>query len=144
MAVNKYFEDERGVRGRPDINGNHMYIAYKILTGKGDWNHIYSKHGPTDEWLNSKISDEQINNSNKPNHIVCVARIRKSGDAKKTLKAQNTDGTEAILTDSHAYAVVRSDSDFVYLINPWDTSKEIKVDRKTFKEFFNDIDEFDL
>ena len=33
IAVNKYFEEERGVRDRLDINGNWMTTAYTILVG---------------------------------------------------------------------------------------------------------------
>ena len=88
-----------------------------------------------------EITDEQINKFNNKNHIACVSSNKK--DAKE-VKAYNTDGSEATITTNHAYAISRSDAKYVYLINPWDTSKEIKLDRKTFKEFFNNIDEFDL
>ena len=141
MAVNKYFEEERGVGGRPDINGNHMYIAFNILTGKGNWDHFYGKDSKVDEWINGKITDEQIDNFNNKNHVACVSSHK---NGVSTVKAHNTDGSEATVTTNHAYAVSRSDSKYVYLINPWNTSKEIKLDRKTFKEFFNNIDEFDL
>ncbi|MCQ2739232.1 MAG: hypothetical protein MJ237_03270 [bacterium] len=50
----------------------------------------------------------------------------------------------AKLVRNHAYTVSRSDSKYVYLINPWDSSTKIHVDRKTFEEIFNAIDEFDL
>ena len=137
MAVNKYFEEERGVNGSPDINGNREHIAYYILTGKGHRNFLSDSYGRIpDMWF----TDKQIDNFNKPNHVAVVAA---HGD-KSDVHLKSTSGSDAILTTGHAYAVSRSDSKYVYLINPWDSSTEIPVDRKTFKDFFNAIDEFDL
>ena len=137
MAVNKYCEEDRGVRGRPDINGNYEHVAYYILTGKGRRNFLSDTYGRIlDRWF----TDEQIDNFNKRNHVAVVSARGKKSD----IHLKSTSGRNAILCTGHAYAVSRSDSKYVYLINPWDTSTEIPVDRKTFKSFFNSIDEFDL
>ena len=87
------------------------------------------------------ISDKQINNFNKENHVAVVGA---HAFGKRDISVSDANGNDAILTTNHAYTVSRSDSRFVYLINPWDTSTEIPVDRETFKKFFNYIEEFDL
>lgn len=142
MAVNEYFREQGYVNDQPDINGNWMHVAYNILTGQGGWDHWYPKGSKADALLNSDgITDAQINNFNKSNHIVTVATV----DAK-TASAKTSTGETVELHTSHAYAVKGSDKDYVYIVNPWDTRNEevIKVPRETFKDFFDDIDEFDL
>lgn len=137
IAMDKYFMEERGVRTRVDLNGNRMYIAFRLLTGEGNRNLFSDTYGRIPEiWF----TDSQIDNFNKPNHIACVAS-GKSDDL--TFSSPDGDGDVTLHTD-HAYAVKGADKEYVYLINPWDTSKVIKVPRETFKEFFNYIDEFDL
>ena len=136
MAVDKYFTEQRGVNGKIDIDGNYAHVAYRILTGKGGRNLLSNTYGRIPEhWF----SDSQIDNFNKPNHVACVWATGKNSISYKTNKGKNVE-----LVSSHAYTVSRSDSRYVYLINPWNTSSEIAVPRKIFKEFFNIIDEFDL
>ena len=148
MAVDKYIAEERGIKSnsgekRIDINGNNEAIAYKILLGKGDWNHFYKKGSTLDEWLNGKryeIRQEHIDRFNDKNHIVCVS----ASSEKKNLILEEAGSKETKLLTGHAYAVSRADNKYVYLINPYDTSKEIRVNIKTFKSFFDNIAEVDL
>ena len=147
MAVDKYIAEERGIESeygvtRIDINGNNEQIAYKILLGKGNWDHFYDKDSIMDKWLNGdryEIRQEHIDRFNDKNHIVCV-----SSHGKKDLILKEPDSNNTKLFSLHSYAVSRADSKYVYLINPHDTSKEIKVSIKTFKTFFNDIAEVDI
>ncbi len=137
IAMDRYFKEERGVRLRNDLNGNHPQVAFRLLTGKGGRNFFSDSYGRlTEMWF----SDSQINNFNKPNHIAVV--FKSSG--KNVSFSSPKNGEKVTLHSSHAYTVKGSDKSNVYLINPWDTSKTIAVPRKTFKEFFNGIDEFDL
>ena len=147
MAVNKYITEEGGLYTYDyavDINANLASAAFELLTGKSISreyeffsNGDYEKH--PERYGKTKITDEKIDNFNKPNHIACVSALNKSD-----LKLMTSSGEEGMLTSNHAYTVVRSDNKYVYLINPWDTSLEIPVDRETFKEFFNTIHEMDL
>lgn len=148
MAIDKYIAEERGIDDifgdkQIDINSSHEEVAYRLLLGKGDWNHYYKKGSIIDEWLNGnryEIRQEHIDRFNNKNHIVCVSATRN----KKALKLKGPNGNEVILLTGHSYAVSRADSKYIYLINPHDTSKEIRVSIKTFKSFFNDIAEVDL
>ena len=59
---------------------------------------------------------------------------------KKDVKL-SSDDSSAILTSNHAYSVVKSDKKFVYLINPWDSSKTFKITREQFIKFFDNCHE---
>lgn len=147
MAVNKYITEEGGLYFHDDavdIKGNYMMAAFELLTGKsmpgflpfdskGDRKLYPERYGM------AIITDEQIDNFNKTNHIACV-----SAHNKPNLEVMTISDKKEVLLTGHAYTVVRSDSKYVYLINPHDTSLEIPVDRETFKEFFDLIHEMDL
>ena len=134
IAVNKYFEEERGVQDQLDIEGNAMFVAYNILTGKENFFH---------NTFNSfvEITDEEIDSFNTKNKIITVAGYLD----EKHIQVNSTENDfSSILIPDHAYAVLRSDKDYVYLINPWNSENELKVPRKTFKEYFNYINEIQL
>lgn len=137
IAMDRYFIEERGVRNRIDLNGNREHVAFKLLTGKGGKNILSDTYGRIPDFW---ITDNQIDNFNKENHIACVAAIY-----KENLTFQNSNGVDKVtLHSNHAYAVKGSDAENVYLINPWNTSTVVTVPRDKFKEFFNTLDEFDL
>lgn len=145
MAVDRYFAEERGVQGKVDLDGNWMFVAYEILTGKGGCDHFFSFGSRADilinpDYYDKQISDEDIDNFNKPNHIATVSSHLNKG--RKKLKTK--DGVQFELLQDHAYSVSHADSKFVYLINPWNTSVEFPVPRELFKEYFNYLQEFDL
>lgn len=147
MAVNKYITEEGGLYfydDAVDINSNKAMAAFELLTGKSmpgflPFDSKGDKKLYPERYRKAKITDEQIDNFNKPNHIATV-----STSNKPNLKVMTPSSEEGVLVSCHAYTVVRSDSKYVYLINPWDTSLEIPIDRETFKEFFNQIQEMDL
>lgn len=137
IAMDKYFQEERGVRERLDLNGNLPQVAFKLLTGKGGRNEFSDTFGRIpDFWFN----DSQIDNFNKENHVAVVFTSK-----KEDMSFDSHTGDETVtLISNHAYTVKGSDEENVYLINPWDTSAVITVPRDKFKEFFDAIDEFDL
>ena len=138
MAVNKYFKEEGSVRGQPDINGNYEHVAYRILTGKGGKNWFSDTFGRfPDIWF----TDSQIDNFNKTNRVTCVGRTL--GKDKEALATMN-DGIIVKLSTLHAYAVKGSDKEYVYLVDPRYTSTVLCVSREVFKDFFNQMDQFDL
>ncbi len=142
IAVNKYFEEERGVRDRLDINGNWMTTAYKILVG--DNNIDDGENNILQFYINGcerykEIDDDLIDQFNDNNKVFTVSASGNKNDI--TLDSEHI---EQVLTTNHAYAVIRSDSEYVYLVNPWNSGSELKVTRKQFKEFFNVVNEMEL
>lgn len=120
IAINKYFEEERGINNALDINSNITSLTYKILTGKGDLDQSFSF---------GKFSDNKIDTFSAKNKIITVS--------SEDLKDSNTNNDNITLLSNHAYAVVGADKEFVYLINPHDSGNKFKVSRNTFKDFFN-------
>lgn len=147
IAVNRYLREmyKQGDSEQASLDGNHMHVAYQILTGKGE--HFFPVGSNGDRIFNSEyyddvpITDEDIKAFNEKDTITCVSAHGNQQNIEIYNKSDNSSG---ILTTNHAYTVVRSDDKNVYLINPWDTSKEIPVDIKTFKTFFTSIDKFKL
>lgn len=142
IAVNKYFEEERGVNGKLDIEGNWMYIAYGILVG--DKNIDDGRNNIFQFFANGlenykDIDDELIDSFNDPNKITTVA-----ADGDKRDVQVMAGKIEQVLTTGHAYAVLRADSKYVYLVNPWKSDSEIKITREQFKEFFNEYNQMEL
>lgn len=139
MAVNDYMH-EHPQNGRNNIDGNHSEVAYQLLTGKGGKNFFSGRYGRfADIWF----TDNQINRFNDPNRIVVVGRAWK-WNSKETFTYECPKGQINELHPFHAYAVKSVDKYYVYLVNPWDTSKTIPVPRDEFKDFFNTIDEYEL
>ena len=144
IAVNKYFEEKRGVRDQLDINGNYMFVAYYILTGQGDFDHFLPHNSRGDHLINPdyydhKFTDDEINQFNDKNKIFTVSAHSNKGDI-----VLDSNSSAQVLTPFHAYAVIRSDSKYVYLVNPWNSGSELKVTRGQFKRFFNNINEMKL
>ena len=139
IALEKYMKESQIIDGigsisnnfHSDLEGNSATFAFQVLTGKGGCNIIEKfVNTVTGLWF----SDSQIDNFNDPNKVTLVGAMLKS-----PIKLP-----EGMLFSGHAYAVIRSDADNVYLVNPWDTSIELTVSRKQFKSFFNQVVELKL
>lgn len=147
MAIDKYFNEQKGVSGflnRGDFSGgfsindgNSSHVAFELLTGKGGRNVFGNTVGRAKDII---ITDNDIDQYNKPNRVTCVANSLKGKDLNFT----DGNGNKQTLYRKHVYSVHSSDDKNVYVINPWDTSKIISVPRETFKKFFNTVDQVDL
>lgn len=137
MAIDNYFYEERGINTRLDIDGNDSHLAFQILTGKNGrtfTSHVFSAIG--NRWFDSKITEEQIRDFNKENHVATVSNNR-----YEELKVDD----ETTLLSMHEYLVKRSDSKNVYILDPLKSFlNEIAVPREKFIEYFNQINEMDL
>ena len=138
LAVEKYFYQQRGItsvngRRHTDLNANCASTAYQILLGK-----CYAE--PVYTFSQDKMR-ESIKRYNDENNVAIVSAGKKHG----AVYAKKADNESLIkLEDNHAYAVVKTDENFVYLINPWDSSAEIKVDIDTFLSFFSKCESVNL
>ena len=154
IAVNKYFEEERGVNNSLDIDGNFAFVAYEILTGKSVEESKIVKVTPREvdtidgveqEHLGKRlmkymlITDEMIDEFNNINKVFTV-----SATSDKKRRTLDSSSSEQVLHTKHAYAIIRSDSNYVYLVDPYNSSSELKVTREEFKEFFNCLQEMEL
>lgn len=127
IAVEKYLKKYGDPFDRSDktLDSGNERSAYFILTGK------------TAYYYKGVISDKLLAKINKNNTLACVA-ITNSNRSSIKLSSNTRDG-EIVLETGHSYTFAGSDENYVYLINPWDTSTKIQLTRTEFKKYFNDI-----
>lgn len=125
IAVERYLMETK----RDDINGGWSGDAFDILLGgnKKSW-----------KWLGTKLEDTYKEKINNPN-ILVTASISNADDESK-VKASN--GEE--IHSNHAYTVVKADDKYVYLINPWDSSKLLKLSYAEFKKIFDQFQDIEI
>ena len=73
---------------------------------------------------------------------VFVASTKEELDKKYTADVSFKDilsGNGFSLVNNHAYAIKKVDKDYVYLINPHDTSLVVKIPRADFLECFEQV-----
>lgn len=158
IAVEKFFEEERGserTRGRLDINGNRERIAMRILTGAdANFKQIpLGEHELPSFFRENKFLQELLYTTNdKGDKISLQESVLQSFNRKGMISCASAHGDQkditckaspsgtGTLTTGHAYSVVRYDGNNIYLVNPWDSSTELIVDKKTFCKFFDSID----
>lgn len=137
IAVNRYIREayKKGDSNRASIDGNWMNVAYKILTGE-DGDTLFKKFiSRLKQEPIHAINDDTIKEMSKPGMIATVSAEYDSRNNKAY--ALDKSNKKVPLYTRHAYTVSRVTKDFFYLINPWDTSAQIKVSMKDFRSFFD-------
>ncbi len=116
MAVRDHFL-AHAKKGEPyDINGNDLAKALELLSGKkGKEQFYYSTF-----WQDSITSDQR---TELINYLKSIAN--KGNIIGNCAFAYNNEW-QGIYT-GHAYTLYKVDNKFVYVVNPWDTSREIKI-----------------
>lgn len=125
---------------RDNLDGNFSHVAYNLLTGEGGKNLLQNSYGR----IFDSLGDKTIEKFKNPNTVAVVASSSSLLVGAKNRKIIDGDGNKLELRGDHAYSVQSADDEFVYLTNPWDTSKTIKLSHEDFKDFFNTIDMFEL
>jgi len=131
--------DENGLTrtDKSSIRGTFSGALYYMLTGKE-----FECYSNSDS-INQKL-DEYQNNTNGDLVITAASSFKgeKEGDTERSdgyLLRKFTDlntGEETELINTHGYSVKSVDNDTVTIVNPWDTSKEIRISREDFVENF--------
>ena len=148
IAVNKYFHDEYEHSWDPhksnDIGeGGQSAMAFEVLFGKGGKNYV-------DESIYGNIYDIlfTVNNSLiekiKKGKAIAVASVTSVLKFTPLKEGVDENGQSVSIHENHAYSVVDADDTYVYLVNPWDTSKVIKMTHEDFKDTFNSVDVLDM
>ncbi len=138
IAVEKYANEygrEEDILSIGTIEkGGYMCRAYEVLVGHDDTPIFCGNLAdiPTEELI------EKIKN---PNTACAVGRLLVTDTAK--IKSSDAEGEVEIFA-RHAYSVVRIDDEYVYIVNPWDTSKEIEMTLEDFKNTFDVVDFIEL
>ncbi|MBQ3311780.1 hypothetical protein IJG72_06855 [bacterium] len=114
-----------------DINGNNSAYAYEVLLGK---DHIEVCRFSSMRKKGNGLDKSYLKKINDPNTI-CTAGTPKISKSGNPVLFTTPEGTE--IFSNHAYSVVRCDDKYVYLINPWNNQKEIRMGFKDFKNTFD-------
>lgn len=106
------------------LNGGYMAEALFVLTGVRP--SIGIRQSGKDKLLEQKM--------NNPDSIALDVDFKKDDN-------EIQDGT---ITDGHAYSISRVTKDTVYVVNPWDSSKEISYPRDRFLKMSGYVSGVDL
>ena len=142
MAVKRYLtENSYNINGLihkikmedNNIEGGISNYAYEILLGRGG---ILNATGYSEKMIFSEsFIDEYISNGK---YLVTVASSNFLKGEESDFEVKDENGYSHTLQRFHAYAVTGADDEFVYLVNPWDSSSKLKVPREKFVDFFGD------
>ena len=141
IAIDKYMlENSDNLLGyidnnmEKDINGNSTTLLYYLLTGKGKENIFGHAVQVIDGFVHT---DKEIDEYNKQNKIIVAA-------TSPFINTKYINEGKDLIMSSHAYTVVKSDKDYVYLINPHNTSRTFPITRSDYKKYFSQTSEMEL
>ena len=132
IAVNRHFQEEyhnnskslcENPHKKADITGNNAVEAYKLLLGADGYEIDIDKNNP-DSFINNFVKNDRF--------LITV-----SNDSGERKKITGADGKMREIYSNHAYSVVGSDDENVYVVNPHDSSVKIALSKKQFGELFN-------
>lgn len=104
-----------------DTNGNTTHYLYEILFGNGQ-----------DMGKYKKTMNEDLNN---PNKAFCLGANQFETNVRDTFGVMlDSKGEEVDFVLGHAYAVVKADSEFVYLVNPWDSKETLRITHENLEK----------
>lgn len=122
IAVDKYMKEYAYLTARnnyldlssADINGDFPTFAYELLWGNGNVVNT------------SEIKSKDFNNTD----YVYSISFSQEPDTPAVVLGSASAGGKVNLIGRHAYAIQKSDEKYLYLINPHDSSKVLKVNRE--------------
>lgn len=164
IAMEKYFR-ETDINSEGTIEeGGFPYYAFQALLGdsgsvyfaKPDWFDFSTVHKDWNSYSDYDLGithlkkksqyNKIIEKVQEPDFICTVAHSKKLYDDSTSIgiTAFNEEGNSVDLFYNHAYSVINSDDDFVYIVNPWDTSSTLKLTHEDFMQAFNRATMYDL
>ena len=125
LAFDKYIRelayDKKVMANQVDIQGNTTYYLYQILFGDGK---DFGKYKP-----------EMNKDFNDPNKSFCIGAGMFDASPAETVDAMlDSKGKRINFVTGHAYAVVKTDSKYVYLVNPWDSKETLKIEHERLEK----------
>lgn len=119
-------------QGELSTYGGHIENALYLITGKES-----EKISDKDEM--SKVLDELEDNYS--NMAIGASIGLREAD---TVEVETINGNKVDLSSRHAYSIKSVSSDTISVVNPWDSSQTIELDKKTFIETFDNLTICDL
>ena len=136
------YNNKYGKYAENSLNGNDLKTAFKLLTGKDAiyyvedsddsyWNELNSPD--VEAYVRSKL-DSLVGEKN----LVALCAFLRDFNTDRVVNEQGTTTPTQIYT-GHAYTLKAVDKNYVYVINPWDTSKTEIIARKDFEKYCSEI-----
>lgn len=143
MAVNKYYHEEQAHGSIIEHNVNDIDKggqggqALNILFGKGGRNYIgESLYGEL--WRAMFKTGDSLIEKIKSGEYICIVSVGLNTHSPED--AEDEKGNGVSIHKNHAYSLVDADDNYVYLVNPWNTSQVLKMTHENFKKTFNSAD----
>ena len=122
LAFDKYIREQAySDKGRVDISGNTETYLYEVLLGKAESSEGYSK---TDKWKFNSEDDY---------YCMGTSAYQKDYDKFENIVLKE-DGTLEDFVTGHAYAIIKSDDKYVYIINPWNSKETLRITHEKLEE----------
>ena len=134
IAIDKYIKEQAygdEYSFNVDIHGNNLSFLYDVLIGPNDEKEdcvtasVYGKSRSSNAFTSKDA--EKFNDPNSFYSIGFHSMFLEPEDLVGAAISVET-GKRVDLYASHAYATLKSDEKYVYLINPWDSEETLKVE----------------
>lgn len=125
LAFDKYIRElaynKELMANQVDIQGNNTYYLYQILFGDGK---ECGKYKPE---MNKDLND--------PNKSFCLGAGMFDASYTDCRGAViDSKGKRIDFVTGHAYAVIKADDKYVYLVNPWDSKETLKIEHEQLEK----------
>ena len=132
LAFDKYIRElaynKELMADQVDIQGNTTYYLYEVLFGDG------KEAG--------KYTLSMNNDFNNPNKSFCLGAGMFGSPIEETIGAMiNSKGEKVDFVTGHAYAVVKADEKYVYLVNPWDSKETLRIEHERLERLKPNVGE---
>ncbi len=138
IAIDKYIKEQaydKKFTSRVDINGNTSNFIYDLLIGTNNIDNKTNDYVSVDVDMKQFDTEQDFQNFdverfNDPNSFYSMSFSGKTADPLSLEKAAVVEetGEKVNLHTQHAYAVLKLDEKYVYLINPWNSEEILKVE----------------
>lgn len=174
LAFKKALEDVRNgkypapeyvtsqVYGKNEVlTGGHMQTAIYLLTGNeadvtynsyhsdynNDKNHLLIRMLDTmnDEAITTDIEYIYNQIESNPTSYAATISFKNEGDSQESLVVKDINGEDVLLAnESHAWSIKSVQDDTITIVNPWDSTEEVTVEKEEIKEHTKRISSYNM
>jgi|GEM_PF-4546973 len=160
LAVNKYMQENPQWEKDTIENGNSVLAAYQILIDQDTYREPwvfgilrYEGGGASSlgvmiiqdpEAVQVETFKDLIEKLKNSDDVVVTACTNMLGADKPTKITDHNTNKTVTIHRPHAYSVVGADDGYFYVVNPHDSSVEIKISVEEFRQVFDMVDIFEI
>lgn len=122
------------------MTGDNSDVAYNCYHSDLAYDETYQQQKVKDilygELYNTELEEIYDKIEENPEDYAAVLSVKNGGSVLGEISVTDVDGNEVILADgSHAISIKSIEDDVLTLVNPWDTSSELKVEKDEINEY---------